>query len=48
MYAIGVQAHEDVPGSEGVETFNQWRAHEIDRPTRRPELRFIARAGDEG
>ena len=47
MYAIGVQAEEDIPGSEGVETFEQWRAHEIDRPTRRPELCFIALAGDQ-
>ena len=47
MYAIGVQADEDIPGSEGVQTFEQWRAHEIDRPTRRPELCFIALAGDE-
>lgn len=47
MYAVGVQADEDIPGSEGVQTFEQWRAHEIDRPTRRPELCFIALAGDE-
>jgi mycothiol synthase len=47
MYAIGAQAEQDIPGSEGVETFEQWRAHEIDRPTRRPELCFIALAGDE-
>ena len=47
MYAVGVQADEDIPGSEGVQTFEQWRSHEIDRPTRRPELCFIALAGDE-
>jgi GNAT superfamily N-acetyltransferase len=47
MYAVGVQADEDIPGSEGVQTFEQWRAHEIDRPRRRPELCFIALAGDE-
>jgi mycothiol synthase len=48
MYAVGVQADEDIPGSEGGSmTFEQWRAHEIDRPTRRPELCFIALAGDE-
>src|SRR4051812_4291566 len=47
MYAVGVQADEDIPGSEGVQTFEQWKAHEIDRPTRRPELCFIALAGDE-
>jgi ribosomal protein S18 acetylase RimI-like enzyme len=47
MYAVGVQADEDIPGAEGVQTFEQWRAHEIDRPTRRPELCFIALASDE-
>ena len=47
MYAVGVQADEDIPGSEGVQTFEEWRAHEIDRPTRRPEFSFIALAGDE-
>jgi len=47
MYAVGVQAEEDIPGSEGVETFEQWRSHEIDRPTRKPELCFIALADDE-
>ena len=47
MYAVGVEADEDIPGSEGVQTFDQWKAHEIDRPSRRPELCFIALAGDE-
>ena len=47
MYAIGVQADEDIPGSQGVQTFEEWRAHEIDKPTRRPELCFLALAGEE-
>jgi GNAT superfamily N-acetyltransferase len=47
MYVIGVHADEDIPGSEGVQTFEEWRAHEIDRPTRRPELCFLALAGDQ-
>ncbi len=47
MYAVCVQAEEDIPGSDGVQTFEQWRAHEIDKPTRRPELCFVALAGDE-
>ena len=47
MYAIGVQADEDIPGSDGVMTFEQWRASEIDKPSRRPELCFIALVGDE-
>ena len=47
MYEVGVQADEDIPGSDGIQTFEEWKAHEIDRPTRRPELCFIALAGDE-
>jgi len=47
MYVVGVQADEDIPGSAGVQTFEQWRAHEIDKPTRRPEFCFLALAGDE-
>jgi ribosomal protein S18 acetylase RimI-like enzyme len=47
MYAIGVQADEDIPGSDGVMTFEQWKASEIDKPSRRPEFCFIALAGDE-
>jgi len=47
MYAVAVQADEDIPGSAGVQTFEQWRAHEIDKPTRRPEFCFVALAGDE-
>ena len=47
MYAVGAQADEDIPGSVGVQTFEQWRANEIDKPSRRPELSFIALAGDE-
>jgi mycothiol synthase len=47
MYAVAVQADEDIPGSTGVQTFEQWRAHEIDHPSRRPELCFLALAGDD-
>ena len=47
MYGVAVQADEDIPGSTGVQTFEQWRAHEIDKPNRRPELSFLALAGDE-
>src|SRR5262249_32798292 len=28
-------------------TFEQWRAREIDKPSRRPELCFVALVGDE-
>jgi mycothiol synthase len=47
MYAVAVEAAEDIPGSEGAQTFDEWRAHEIDKPVRRPELCFLALAGDE-
>jgi mycothiol synthase len=47
MYGVAVQAEEDIPGSTGVQTFEQWRAHEIDQPNRRPELCFLALAGNE-
>ena len=47
MYAVAVEADEDIPCSTGVQTFEQWRAHEIDKPNRRPELCFLALAGDE-
>jgi mycothiol synthase len=47
MYAVAVQADEDIPGSSGGQTFEEWRAHEIDKPVRRPELCFLALAGDE-
>lgn len=47
MYVIGVQAEEDIPGNDGIQTFAQWRANEIDKPSRRPELCFVALAGDE-
>jgi ribosomal protein S18 acetylase RimI-like enzyme len=47
MYAVAVQAGEDIPGSSGGQTFEEWRAHEIDKPVRRPELCFLALAGDE-
>jgi mycothiol synthase len=47
MYVIGVQADEDIPGSTGIQTFEEWRANEIDKPSRRAELCFLALAGDE-
>jgi mycothiol synthase len=47
MYVVGFQADEDIPGSAGVQTFEQWRASEIDKPTRRPEFCFIALAADD-
>ena len=47
MYSVSVQAEEDIPGSWGIRTFEQWRAEDIDKPSRPPELCFLALAGDE-
>ena len=47
LYEIGAEAVEDIPGNAGRPTFEQWRSIEIDRPTRLPELFFVALAGDE-
>ena len=47
MYAVALQADEDIPGSTGVASYGRWRAQDIDRPDCLPELCFIALAGDE-
>ena len=47
LYPVGADAAEDIPGHPGRPTYEQWRAIDIDRPTRNPELFFIALAGDE-
>jgi GNAT superfamily N-acetyltransferase len=47
LYPVGAEAAEDIPGHPGRPTYEQWRAIDIDRPTRDPELFFIALAGDE-
>ena len=47
LYDVGAEAVEDIPGEPGRPTYEQWRAIEIDRPTREPELFFIALAGEQ-
>jgi GNAT superfamily N-acetyltransferase len=47
LYAVGAEAAEDIPGQPMRPTYEQWRAFDIDRPTRVPEFFFIALAGDE-
>jgi mycothiol synthase len=47
MYALAVQADEDIPGSAGVQSYERWRAMDIDRPNCLPELCFLALAGEE-
>jgi GNAT superfamily N-acetyltransferase len=44
LYEIGLEAAEDIPGTAAPPTFEQWRSTDIDRPTRRPELFFVALA----
>lgn len=47
LYPVGAEAAEDIPGTAGRPTYEQWRAVDIDRPTRDPKLFFIALAGEE-
>jgi mycothiol synthase len=47
MYALAVQADEDIPGSAGVQSYERWRSNDIDRPNTPPELCFLAMAGDD-
>lgn len=44
MYRASVEATRDIPGLDGEreEPFEAWRAWEIDRPSRRPDLCFVA------
>ena len=47
MYEVFVEALLDVPGAEAGQSFEDWRAVEVDRPSRDHELSFVAFAGDE-
>jgi GNAT superfamily N-acetyltransferase len=47
MYEIYVECDQDVPGSSGPMTLEGWRAVDIDRPSRSPDLAFIGFDGDE-
>jgi GNAT superfamily N-acetyltransferase len=47
MYTLAVQADEDIPGSAGEQSYERWRAMDIDRPNCLPELCFVALAGNE-
>lgn len=47
LYPVGADAAEDIPGHPARPTYEQWRAVDIDRPTRDPAFFFIALAGDE-
>lgn len=47
LYEVGVEAGRDIPGldGEGDPSFESWAAFELERPSRDPELCFIALAG---
>lgn len=49
MFEAAREAHLDIPGLDGAydPSFEEWRAHEIDRPSRLPEYTFVALYGDE-
>jgi len=47
LYRVGLEALEDIPGTTDIPSFELWRSIEVDRPTRIPELFFIALAGEE-
>jgi GNAT superfamily N-acetyltransferase len=47
LYAVGIEAAADIPGNPGDVSFEQWRAIELDRPTRRRDLLFVAVADGE-
>lgn len=47
MYEVAQEAEPDIPGGHSVRAFDVWRSTEIDRPSLRPELTFVALAGDE-
>jgi mycothiol synthase len=47
MYEVYVECTQDVPGARGPMTLEGWRALEIDRPSRSPDLAFVAFDRDE-
>ncbi len=49
MYEVALEAMRDIPGLDGDHSpsYEQWRATEVERPSRRRELSFIALAGDD-
>ncbi|HSC73030.1 MAG TPA: GNAT family N-acetyltransferase [Gaiellaceae bacterium] len=47
LFAVAQEGVADIPGSPGPGTYEQFLSIEIERPTRRPDLFFIALAGDE-
>jgi GNAT superfamily N-acetyltransferase len=46
LYPVGADAAEDIPGQPARPTYEQWRAIDIDRPTRDPRFFFVALVDD--
>ena len=47
MYEVAKEAEQDIPDAIPDRSFEIWRSRELDRPSRKPALTFIALAGDE-
>ena len=49
MYEVDLETHTDIPGFEDIalEPFEDWMAHQMQRPTDSPQATFIALAGKE-
>ena len=49
MYEVDLETHPDIPGFEdiAVEPFEDWMAHQMQRPTDSPEATFIALDGEQ-
>ena len=49
MYEVDLEIHPDIPGFEDValEPFEDWMAHNMQRPTDSPEATFVALDGEE-
>jgi GNAT superfamily N-acetyltransferase len=47
MYEVFAEAQQDIPGEDVGTSYQDWRSLHVDRPTRVPELSFLALAGDE-
>jgi GNAT superfamily N-acetyltransferase len=48
MYEVVAESNEDLSGLDAglAWTFDEWKTYEVDRPSRRPELCFVALDGD--
>lgn len=47
MYEVALEAEQDIPDAIPDRSYEIWRSRELDRPSRDPELTFLALAGEE-